>query len=538
MEPGAVQQGIDVAAAVRRHDERRRARMPYEDKWDQIAPMVRPIREEFSAVRDEAGFRGVRNYDSTGPTALDEAGAAIYSMMTSADNIWAPVEFESRALREDPAAARWLEGVNEVLFRTFDPGVSNFYTEAPEAILDCIAFGPGAFYSARPPGADYFIDQALPLVECFAQRDAFGALSAFDRRYSMSRFAIRDQFPRAPLPPAFIQRLNNHPDERVEVLHTVWREPGATGARRFTSAYILLEHGKPLLLQKGGYDEMPFFYPGWSWASGEAYPRGRGEFALADAQILSEMGRTALVQGQRVAEPPLATHNDIGALVSLEPNAVNAGAIDDYGRQLVQPIQLSGSMPVTLEMQNQRREAIREIFYHSMLSLVGSPTPSVVEILKRDERRDQSMAPNLARLMAQFFAPLILRRFSILMRAGQFEPAPVQAQGGNLRVRFVSPLAKAHRSQKAMATLQTVEAVAQVAAVDPEARFVLNGENAARHIADGFAAPDDVLWSRDEAQERRRAAQEAEQIAATVEQAQIGAQAVDSLARAQAAGRQ
>jgi hypothetical protein len=256
--------------------------------------------------------------------------------------------------------------------------------------------------------------------------------------------------------------------------------------------------------------------------------------ALADAEILSEMGRTGLIQDQRHAEPPLAVHNDVGEIVSLEPNAINVGAIDDGGRELVRALNIGGNVGVRLEAQEAKRGQIREIFWQSMLTLVGSPTPSVVEILKRDERRDQSMGPNFARIMQGFLAPHVLRRFSMLRRASQFDPPPESARGAGLRVRFVSPMAKMHRSQKATATLNAAQAVAQIASIDPDARFEFNGARAVRHVVDGLSAPEDVLFSAEEAAARRKAAQEMEQLRFATENANIGAQAVDSLSRAAA----
>lgn len=151
--------------------------------------------------------------------------------------------------------------------------------------------------------------------------------------------------------------------------------------------------------------------------------------ALPDTQVLNEMSRTTLGAAQRAAEPPLAASDELAGLVSLDPNALNYGAIDEAGNQLVRPIQTGANVGISLEMEDQRRQTIKDTFYHAMLSLVGSPTPSVVEILKNDERRDQSMGPNLSRVINEFFAPFIEGRYRELKRAGRIPPAPEMAAG-------------------------------------------------------------------------------------------------------------
>lgn len=529
---------MDLNSVLTHARHRKSERTQWEAKWDAIAELMRPLRDEFREASTGGGEpRGQRAYDGTGLLALDQAGSTIYSMLTATDNIWAPLEFEQDWRKRDRAARAWIGEVNRILFASLDPSRSGFYNDAPETILDSIGFGTGVFFSQRPAGADFFVDKALPLAECCFEVDPFGAVSHMDRWYRETLFNLARLFGEEQLPKAMQSDLERAPGRKVKVLHSVYpnddRKRVARG-KRFVSHYLLPEDNRGLSV--GGFDEMPFFVSRWGVASGETYGRGRGEMALADSQVLNEMNRSTLVAAQKRAEPPIGTHDEIGNLVDLDPNGLNMGAIDDQGRQRIQPLALTGDTGLSLEMMDQRRAAIKDIFYHAMLSLVGSPTPSVVEILKNDERRDQSMGPNLARIMSEFLGPFIEYRFRQLVRAGQIPPPPPAAESANMRVRFVSPLAKAHKAQKAQAVLNTVQGIAQVTALDPRARHTLNGIRAARHVADGFAGPEDILNTDEELAAALEQENQMQQAQLALQAAEQGGRAAASLAQAQAQG--
>jgi len=528
----------EVKKALHRAQHRKTLREPVVARRQEISELMRPLRDDWQ-TESEGRPRGVRRYDGTAVMALDQAGASIYSMLTATDNIWAPLEFEEDWRKEDADARAWLNAANQTVFRSLDPARDNFYNDAPEVILDSIGLGDGVFYSARPPGADFYHSKAIPWREAVFDIGNFGEVTHFDRWYREPIWNVAELFGEEALPENTRKRLEQAPNEKVELLHTCYPNQGSnriSSAHSFVSLYILLDSSHAL--SWGGYRDMPYYACRWGVGSGETYGMGRGVFALPDTQILNEMSRTSITAAQKAAEPPMALHDELAGLVSLDPNALNYGALDDAGNQLARPIQTGANVGITLEMADQRRQAIKDAFYHAMLSMIGSPTPSVVEILKNDERRDQSMGPNLSRVTSEFLAPFILGRYREELRAGRIPPAPPAAAGAKLKVRFVSPLAKAHKAQAAQATLNTVRGVAEVAVVDPRARHTINGIRAARRIHEGLAAPDDIMNSAEEIEQLLAADQQQQEAAAGMDMAERGSRAAEGFARAGAAAAQ
>ncbi|ETW10886.1 phage head-tail connector protein [Roseivivax marinus] len=528
----------DVRKAVSKAQYRKTLREPIVARRQEVSELMRPLRDDWQHEA-EGKPRGVQRYDGTAVLALDQAGASIYSMLTATDNIWAPLEFEEEWRKDDAEARAWINEVSRIVFRSLDPARDNFYNDAPEVILDSIGLGDGVFYSARQPGSQLFHSKAIPWRECAFDIGPFGEVSHFDRWYAEPLWNVAELFGADALPERLRKRLEQHPNEKTELLHTVYPHDGTnrvSSAHSFVSLYVLADGSWPL--KWGGYRDMPYYVSRWGVGSGETYGLGRGIYALTDAQMVNEMSRTGLRAAQKIAEPPMAASDELAGILSMDPNALNFGALDERGNQLVQPINTGGNVGITLEMQDQRRQAIKDAFYHAMLSLVGSPTPSVVEILKNDERRDQSMGPNLSRVINEFFAPFIEGRYRELVRAGRIPPPPPMAQKAPLRVRFVSPLAKAHKAQAAQATLQTVRGIAEIAALDPSARHAINGRRAAKRVHDGLAAPDDILNTEEEIAALMQADQQQQQGAEALDVAERGSRAVESLARAGAAAGQ
>ncbi|NJL73012.1 MAG: hypothetical protein HC888_16430 [Candidatus Competibacteraceae bacterium] len=93
-------------------------------------------------------------------------------------------------------------------------------------------------------------------------------------------------------------------------------------------------------------------------------------------------------------------------------------------------------------MMEQRRNAVREGFYFSLMQMVGSPNMTATEWMGRQEEKLRLLGPNLGRIQSEFLSPLIKRRFGLLQRAEQLPPPPEEIQGSAMRIEYVSPLAR------------------------------------------------------------------------------------------------
>ena len=537
---------------LRRHERLKSERSVWETHWQTLAELVRPLRAEFNTTRTPGETRADRIYDGTAPLASENLAAGLWGMVTNAANQWFALKTEDEDLNDFDPVRDWLDDVTRRMRSLFAGRGGQFYTRVFELYHDLGVFGTAVFYSEEDPATGQVHFSARPLSECFVAEDDRGRIDTVFRAFTLTARQAAQMFGRDACGEKVAKALDKEPDRRWPYLHAVlpneaWT-PGRLGAdgKPVLSVYISVEDRN--VCRRGGFDEFPFQVPRWATASGEVYGRAPAMLALPDVKMVNAMSRETIVAAQKATNPPLLMHDDgVRTALRNRPGGVTYGAITPEGRPLVQPL-ISGARPdVGLEMQEQRRAAIRDAFYFSLMQLVGAPNMTATEVLQRQEEKLRLMGPHLGRLQGEFLDPLIDRVFAVMLR--QSEPAwrngldgvlplpPEALVGADIRVEYVSPLAKAQMAADGQAIIRTVESLMPLAQFDPGVLDNLDADAAARALANAWGAPAKIVRDpREVAQIRQQ-----RQAAQTIEQgAHLGEQTagiVEKVARAGQAAR-
>ena len=150
----------------------------------------------------------------------------------------------------------------------------------------------------------------------------------------------------------------------------------------------------------------------------------------------------------------------------------------------------------------------------------------------RQEEKLRLMAPYLGAISHEFLAPVVVRHYRILERAGQIPPPPMELQGRTIGVRFVSPLARMQKIADANAAIRAHEALSIAAQTTPGVLDRISADDYAEVVVEGFG-PSRILNSRQEAEEIRAQREQQAQIAQMAEMAPGAAKAVKDLTDAQ-----
>ena len=127
----------------------------------------------------------------------------------------------------------------------------------------------------------------------------------------------------------------------------------------------------------------------------------------------------------------------------------------------IEPIEIGANFPVTLEMLQDQRNGIRDHFYVTQLQLIDARKMTAAEARIRTAENARVLGPTFGRLNDDYLDRLIERTLGILRRAGKLAPIPqvvlddVEKRGTQLRVRFVSPLARAQVASEVQGIQQT-----------------------------------------------------------------------------------
>jgi hypothetical protein len=260
---------------------------------------------------------------------------------------------------------------------------------------------------------------------------------------------------------------------------------------------------------EGGFNEMPYVVPRFLKATGEIMGRSPAMTALPDVKMINLMSKTIIEAAQKMINPPLLVPDD-GFLL---PIRTQPGGLNFYrsgSRDTITPLNTGANINIGLEMENQRRQAIRSAFFVDQLLIGGGPNMTATEVIGRQEERMRVIGPVLGRLMNEMLRPLIDRVFALMLREQMLAQPPEMLQGRNVEIEYVSPLARAQKSNSLNNTMRALEILMPLSQSLPVGDHI-DPDGLVRHVTDALGVPKTTLRSQREINQAReaRAQQEA-----------------------------
>ena len=234
---------------------------------------------------------------------------------------------------------------------------------------------------------------------------------------------------------------------------------------------IYFEYNSGHIISIGGFRELPYVIPRYLKASTEIYGRSPAMNALPDVKVLNKMVETALKAAAKQVDPPLLVPDDS----MLSPIRMSAGSLNYYrsgSRDRIEPLQIGQATSVTLNQENQRRDAIAKMFHVDQLVISANRTMTATEVIQRNEEKMRILGPVLGRLQSELLQPMILRVFNIMLRNNLFLQAPEILANQEIDIEYVSPMALAQRSQELQNLMRGLEMFAQISPLAPVQDYI------------------------------------------------------------------
>jgi hypothetical protein len=200
------------------------------------------------------------------------------------------------------------------------------------------------------------------------------------------------------------------------------------------------------------------------------------------------MCETTIRAAQKQVDPPLLVPDD-GFLL---PVRTVPGGLNYYRsgtRDRIEPLNIGANNPLGLNMEEQRRTAIRSAFYVDQLILGQGPQMTATEVVQRTEEKMRLLGPVLGRLQAELLQPLITRVYAILSRQRAFAPAPEFMANQDLEIEYVSPLAKAQRQGDIQNMTRLLELMSPLSQLAPEIMDYIDADGIAKHLIKILGVP-------------------------------------------------
>lgn len=526
--------------AERRWNDLKTARARHEALWRDLARIFRPHLGGFG-MDDPAG-RDIPPPLSSAPIyAADSFAATMYGTMTNPGNRWFGFQTDDEDLNAVPENRRWMDIVTSRVLTSFGPAVSPYYSTARQVFGSLAVLGNAAEYDELLADEQKIMDVSVSLAEIVVDIDAFGRVVEVVRRFMLTPGAAARLF-RGRVPAPLLERAEKGSTDRFVFYHHVLRNDdwmpgrrlGARGKAWLSRYSTEVERAQ---LREAGYDEMPFHFPRWDVDTGQTYGLGPGYVALSSARIHGRMDDAVVRRAQMAADPTLlAPDRDAMTLNGvIRPGRIVYGGVDMQGRQMLRPLELSGAVGLTLQDREAKLQEVKDAFHFTLTQLVGRTGMTATEVATINEERLRLWAPHQGRVQAEYLAPKIERRFSMLWRAGQLPPPPEGLAGAALEVKYESAAEASQKAGQGTAAMRLLEDLAPLMQIDPRVADRLDTDGLIEVLAAARGAPGRMLRSREEAAALAEARQQQQNAMMAMQAMQAGAGAMKDMAGAEAA---
>lgn len=409
---------------INRQQKLKSNRHNWDSLWQDLSDYFCPGR--ITAVRkEEPGARKTQKiYDNTGADAAQKLAAGLYSRTVNPSSKWFYLTLEEADsdLEQNSKVCEWFDIARDRTQSVINKrGTGALYQTYCDLTTLCNAV---LFTNEDPITGISF--RVFPIDTVDIAEDYRGVVDTVYRKFEMTLRQIEQEFP-GKLPYDKKQQMEDDPDAKAWVLHVV-------GPRKkydpdkidnlnmpIESVYILCD-GK-VVLQEGGYPEMPYAVARLEVLAGELYGRGPATIALPEVKSLNEMAKLQLDGSNMRLRPPL----DVPVNAYLNPIELIPGYKNlnqDEGGRRVTALNVSGDLQYTSKDIEAMQTKVKEIFYNDQLYLRTNAEMTATEVQKRSEIQMQLMGPWQGRLELELFEPLINRILGILIRQGEVPPPP------------------------------------------------------------------------------------------------------------------
>lgn len=528
-------------------DRAKAERKPWDTQYQEVADYMLPRRAAFTHEITKGENRHDYLYDSTAVWALEQFANGLHSMMTSPLSRWFSLQVKDRELQDNQDVRAWLDTVEEILYDQFNSAASSFHPTLQESYTDLGAFGYSVAYSEWSDDDSSVLFQARFPGECYLVEDQYGRVIGVLRDYSMDIDKFVRRFGIEKLKQSEREKYEKDGSgEKKRILHIVLPRnyPVMASVRNkiasvneYGSVYLCKEAAEKTL-SVGGFRSFPYHVARWSKRTGEVYSTSPGLTALPEARKANTINADLIRFANMQADPPSQAPDD----EAIYPYDTSPGARNFYrpgqdGR--IEFISANGSMEwAERVLERIQQRILQSFFVDAFLTTVDSNGQNVKAtfVMQRRDERFRQLASMLSRIEREYLGTVISRTFDLCESRGLIPPPPVDV--ANIEVDYLSPIARAQRSESLDSLYQLVELSSLAAQYDPTVMEGINFPTIQQDVGSRIMAlPARWFRTAEEVAQRVQGREQQAAEAQAIQNAQGMAGAIKDVAQANLAGR-
>lgn len=393
---------------------------------------------------------------------------------TSPARQWFRLATADQSLNAYEPVKLWLDDVTKRMQRVFQ--TSNTYRTLHMMYEELGCFGTAA--SIIMPDYDTVIHHhPLTAGEYCISTDSKGRVCTLYREFELTISQIVKEFGLEQCSVGVRNMYSNgNLDQWVPVIHCIEPRDDRDMSKKdskhmpWGSWYVEVGGENGVFLRESGFAHFPAVVPRWAVVGGDIYGHSPGMESLGDIkQLQHEQLRKAQAIDYQT-RPPL----QVPASMKNRDIETLPGGVSYYDGQAAG---IKTAFEVNLNLQYllndiiDCRDRVRGSFYADlfmMLANMPNTRMTATEVAERHEEKLIMLGPVLERLHNELLSPLVDTTFFRMVQAGVLPPPPIELQGMDLNIEFVSMLAQAQRAIGTNAVDRFVGNLGQIAQMKPD----------------------------------------------------------------------
>lgn len=562
----------------RRFEAMRSEKAPWNTKYDVLARYILGRRNYVSS------FQIDNPDDLEDPEIFDETARNALHLMASS-NVGALWPNGASSFRLDPPfdmrnefsetdeLLTYLQFCSRQLAEVFDNPQTGFLTSLEEAEIEKGTFGIGGLFVEETE--DPYIPVNFSTVHA---KDVYVDVApngnidtVYMVRWMTLRTIYKEYGPEA-LNDLEMQSLEQYSDEQRKYQIIIAIEPrdeynpNSVSNRDFPYASCHVDITRCKKLRESGFKELPIFIGRFWHLLGEKYGRSPGMNALPSIREINKVREDLITAAEKMLFPPVNVIE--GSVmgtdeVDLSPHGVNvvsvSGKMGNYsGRPIEQTIDV-GDLQAAYARLSELVESIKNSFFiDRIMDLNNEQRMTLGETNIRNQLRGQSLNSIYARAEKEILEPSIVRTFNIMFERGLLgvvrgsrQEAELLSQGVEpfyvpdalrdrmvegkeiYKIQFISPASRIRQSEEVMGIMETLQAAANLAQIDPTVLDGIDTDKGLRRIGELKGAPSVMLRSAEAIAKIRKGRQQQQQQMMEMEANKAAAATAKDVAAAQ-----
>lgn len=538
-----------------------------EDMVDEVIKFVNHSRRKIVDKDLQKGKKtGTDVYDGTALSAANLAADGIHGYVCSQSIHWFDFilpgkmnfprssgmrQWSGKRLDEYPEVRTWLDDCEEVQYAAYNR--SNFYDFSPRFIKDGITIGTATEIIEEDVKRGAIVFTLPHFRECYIAENQFGIVDTLYREYRLTLRQLVQKFGEDKIKASiqsFDDKYRNNPYQELTILHATYPradfEPGKLNGKNkpVASMWVLTEGAVDdahKLLNESGYYELPNVSWRWEKNSDETYGRSPAWDAYVDIMKANQQGRSNLIAGHKMVEPPMVVPEDLKGKVRNAPNGETYIPGQLTKDRMPLPLLTGIQLPYGIEQQERTDKAIREHFHTDFFLALYQASINKVEMTATQANGIMTelaavLGTRIGRFQGEALNQTQDRVFTIEMRAGRMPQPPeilMMFAGNPIEIDYIGPLSQAQKRLFKMQGIRAgVELIGEISNIFPEARDMVDPDKMVDEGLEAVGFPARCLRSPEAVADIRRIRQESEEIQVGIEQIGEVSKAIPKLQKA------